>query len=862
MKIWKRIRHWQRRAEFEGGLEEEMRFHREMAGSAAFGSVAMALEDSRAVWGFGWLESVIQDVRYALRGFRKSPGFALAVVGTIGAALGLNTTAFTVVNAYALRPFAVQNPWALYNFSWYGKNGQGHRFTWAQFQDVAARKSPFADVIAGENLVADVEGRTLFGQLVSGNYFTMLGAGVAEGRPLLPRDASAPGSGAVMVISYDVWKNKFGADPNLVGKTVHLRGHAFEVVGVANPDFAGLESFPGGFWIPLTMDAAVQDGRDLLALPQPEKLKLIGRLPVGMRPETAKAAVMAWSSGFGAGLPEEQRPTGVAMQSSATTVPLTRDAMATFIPVFVAFGLVLLIACANVSNMMLARALARQREIGIRVSLGAGRARLVRQLLTESVLLAAPAAALGLGVSQVTIEGARRVVFATVPPAFSALLMLPALTPDWRVFGFILLASVVATLVFGMAPAIQTTRSRLVEANRGDFSSDYRPARLRSVLLATQVAVCSLLLIVTATVLRSQQRVTARTIGLDLNGVWDVKMAARYQARAALRLAETPGVEGIAEAWHAPLYGRDRGMALVPSGSRAAVGTGYNLVSEGYFPIFRIPILRGRGFTHAEAETDSPVAVVSESAAHQLWPGNDAIGQTVSIPKTDHKDPYFDRTPDYTEARVIGVVRDVLSGYLANRTTREGAMVYFPTNARAAHNDSILVRMSGNPRAARQRIVAALDGIAPSTYDMLNPMDDVLAMQIYPFQVVFGVAAFLGGLALVMTVSGIYGVMSYLVNQRTKEIGIRVALGAAAGDVVRMIVKQSARLALIGVAVGVAMALSIAPVFAHQLDAIHPYDAMAYGGAVLVVMAAAVAASFAPSRQAVRVDPMTALRCD
>lgn len=298
-----------------------------MAGGPAFGSVAVALEDSRAVWGFGWLESVMQDVRYALRGFRKAPGFALLVVGTIGAALGLNTTMFTVFNAYVLRPIAVHDPWALYNFIWYGKNGQGHRFTWAQYQELANRKSPFSEVIATESLQCDVEGRSMFGQLVSGNYFTMLGAGVVEGRPLLPRDASAPGAGAVMVMGYD------------------------------------------------------------------------------------------------------------------------------------------------------------------------------------------------------------------------AFFTLPSLTPDWRVFGFILLASVAATLVFGMAPAIQTTRSRLVEANRGDFSSDYRPARLRSVLLATQVAVCSLLFIVTAIVLRSQQRVTARSIGLDLNGIWDARMASKYQARAALRLAETPGVE-------------------------------------------------------------------------------------------------------------------------------------------------------------------------------------------------------------------------------------------------------------------------------------------------------------------------------
>lgn len=862
MKLWKQIRRWWRRAEFDASLAEEIHFHREMAGSAAFGNVAMALEDSRAVWGFGWLESLMQDVRYALRGFRKSPGFALAVVGTIGAALGLNTTAFTVVNAYALRPFAVRNPWGLYGFTWYAKDGQGHRFTWAQYQDLATRKSPFSSVIAGENLVADVEGRALFGQLVSGNYFTMLGVGVTEGRPLLPQDAIVAGSGAVMVISYDVWKNKFGADPNLVGKTLHLRGHAFEVVGIANPAFAGLESFPGGFWIPLTMDAAVQNDRDLLAPPQPERLKLIGRLQEKMLPETAKAALMVWANGVSGNLPGEQRPVGVMMQSSATTIPLTRDAIATFIPIFSAFGLVLLIACANVSSMMLARALARQREIGIRVSLGAGRARLVRQLLTESVLLAIPAAAMGFAVSQLTIEGARRLLFATVPAAYSGFLMFPALTPDWRVFGFILLASAGATLMFGLAPAIQTTRMRLVEANRGDFSSDYQPARLRSVLLATQVAVCSLLLIVTAIVLRSQQRVTARTIGLDLTGVWDIKMPAKYQARAAERLATTPGVEMVAAAWHAPLYGSDRRMALVPSGSRVTAPTGYNLVSAGYFPVFRIPILRGRGFTDAESEGRAPVAVISESGARRLWPGADAIGQTVWIPPAAQKDPYVDRMPDYAQARVIGVASDVLSGYLATSNDRGGAMIYFPTSARAAHNDSILVRMRGDPRAARQSIVTALDGIGPSIYDQLNPMGDVLAMQIYPFQVVFWVAAFLGGLALMMTASGIYGVLSYLVSQRTKEIGIRVALGAATGDIVRMVVKQSVRLAFTGLAFGVTLALAIAPVFAHQIQVIQPYDALAYGAAVLVVTVAAVAASFVPSRHAVRIDPARTLRCD
>ncbi|HLK67492.1 MAG TPA: ADOP family duplicated permease [Bryobacteraceae bacterium] len=860
MKIWKRIQQWKRRREFEAGLEEEIRFHHEMAGGAAFGSVAIALEDSRAVWGFGWIESVLADIRYALRSFRKSPGFALAVAGTIGAALGLNTTMFTVFNAYVLRPFAVHDPWRLYTFTWFGKNGQGHRFTFAQFQDAASRKSPFSDVIAEEGLLADVEGRTLFGELVSANYFTALGTGVFAGRPLLPGDFDASGSGAVMVLSYDAWMSRFGGDPNLVGKTVHLRGHPFQIVGITQSPFAGLASFPCGFWIPLSMYGAVDEGRITFGSPDAERLKLTGRLLPGVSTKAAESNLLAWSQGWADRMPHEKRPTAVGLFSTATAIPINRDTVLPFITVFTVFGLVLLTACANVSNMMLARAIARQREIGIRVSLGAGRARLIRQLLTESLLLALPAAVLGFALSEVTIRGARTVLFETVPPAFSRLLAIADLTPDWHVFGFILLAAIAATLVFGLVPAVQTTRSRMVEANRGDFSSDYRPSRLRSVLLVMQVAVCSLLLIITAVVLRSQNRVTARDVGLDLQGVWDIKMPEKDQATAAERLAKTAGIEVVAEAWHAPLYGTDRAMAIkLPDGRSTPIG--YNLVSAGYFSVFRIPILRGRGFTDVEAESDVPVAVISESAARHLWPGRDPIGQTLVIPASPHRDPYFDRVPKFNQAAVIGVARDAITGYLSDAAPRGKNMVYFPTHRGASNNDSILVRMSGT-RNSRQQIAATLDGIAPSLYDMINSMDDVLAMQIYPFQVVFWVTASLGGLALVMTVAGIYGVMSYLVSQRVKEIGIRLALGAASADVVRMVVQQSARLALIGLAAGAGVALAIAPLMANQIDAVKPRDPLAYGGAVLVVLAASVVAALAPSRRAVRIDPLLALRCD
>ncbi len=640
-----------------------------------------------------------------------------------------------------------------------------------------------------------------------------------------------------------------------MGRKIYIRGTPFEVVGIAGPAFSGMESLPTGLWVPLRMSSLVTDREDLFGPRHPESLHLVGRLQPGVSPETARSVLLAWARGFAPGA------IGVTMVSRATSVPLNRDAIVTFIPIFAAFAMVLMIACANVSNMMLARALARQREIAIRVSLGAGRARLVRQLLTESALLALPAAAAGFLISEITIEGARRLLFATVPDAFRRILALEDLSPDWRVFAFILAASVVTALLFGLVPAIQTTRSRLVEANRGDFSSDHRPARLRNLLVVAQVAVCALLLICTAIVLRSQARVTGLNTGLDIHGVWDVRTIARYQARVASTLANQPGVEAIAAAWRVPLYGSSRGIAVIPSGRSDSIAVSYSLVSRGYFSVFRIPVLRGREFSNAESEAEAPVAIVSESAARLLWPNQNPIGQSLGIPApATAPDPVFARFPGLTGARVIGIVGDSVSGLLERSALK--SFVYFPTHAGVAGNDSVLVRMNGPQGPTRRRIETALDRIAPGLADFINPMDDVLAFQIYPFRVTAWVAGFLAGVALLMTVSGIYGVMSYLVSQRRKEIGIRVALGASAWHVVRMVVRQSAWLAAIGAALGAALALAVSPIFAHQLEAIQPYDWAPYVATALVVLIAAVAASYAPAKRAVTIDPVRTLRCD
>jgi hypothetical protein len=271
-----------RRARFEAELEEEVRLHRELSGKAAFGSVALALEQSREVWGLAWLESWKQDVTYALRGLRRSPAFALGVIAAIGLALGLNTTLFTVFNAYVLRPYAVHDPYRLYGFQRYAKTGNGRNFTRAQFEDIRQRETGFSDVLASMGTWAQLEGRTFQGQMVSENYFSMLGVRMALGRPL-----TVTGDAAVLVLGYDAWSSRFGADPAVVGRKVYVRGKPFEVVGVMGPEFAGLDEIPAGFWVPLAAAPFILDGTDPLGPESAAWLQLIGRLRPGVTADGA-----------------------------------------------------------------------------------------------------------------------------------------------------------------------------------------------------------------------------------------------------------------------------------------------------------------------------------------------------------------------------------------------------------------------------------------------------------------------------------------------------------------------------------------------------------------------------------------------
>jgi predicted permease len=851
MRLWNRLRYWARRHQFEADLAEEIRIHREMereyhaAGGEGrfFGSEALALEQSREAWGFAWLDVLLQDVRYAWRGIRKAPGFALTVVGTIGLGLGVNAAMFTVFNTCVFRTIPVYDPHNLYEVWWVSKNGEWNA-TWSQFQALRRENTVFTDVAVYTRLFTPLEGRPAVGQTVSVNYFTLLAPGVQLGRLIEPGDIG------VVVLSYNEWQNSFGADPNILGRKLHLRGQPLEVIGVTTPGFGGIGDMGLDFWVAATPPPTGTD---------PSVYRTLCRLKPGITREGARSAVLSWAKANTAAQPAERKARNAEIVSRATGIEFSPEMLAALSPIFAAFGLVLAIACANVSNMMLARALSRQREIAIRVSLGAGRTRLVCQLLTESLLLAIPAAAAGIAISQATLRFGVWLMLHTLPPALARVVRVPATETDWRVVSFALLAAVAAALLFGLVPALQTTRSRLVEANRGDFSSDYRPSRLRNVLVAGQVAVCAVLLICSGVALRGQHRVSGQDIRIRTEGVFQLVLSKGLRPAGVERLRAAPGIETVAAVWRAPISNELVKLATIPSGGKAEVPAGYNFVSPEYFSLLRIPVLRGRLFTHDEAKAGDAVVVISNATAQRFWPGQEPLGKVIDIPQKRQADRRSDRLPAYSSARVIGVVGDVITGFAA--TTVDASCLYFPALA-GARQESLMVSVYHGKAAGRRDIQSALDQISPELADQINPLDEIHEAMIYPFRISFWIAGFLGGLAILLTVSGIYGVLSYLVGQRTKEIGIRMALGAGSGAVVRLVVSQSMRLVVLGATVGVVLAWLVAPFFANHVEAIQPYDITAYLGAIAVIALAALGASFQPATKAATVDPLSALRCD
>ena len=787
---------------------------------------------------------MLQDIRYALRGLVRARGFGLIVIGTIGLALGLNTTMFTVFNAFVLRPLAVHDPFSLYEFQWTTKSGGEHRFTLAEFEEFRARNPAFADAFGYEIVFATVDGQSMLGQRVTANYFTLLGVDTALGRPFVAGDAG----NAVIVLSHSAWESRFGSNPQILGKRIALLGNSYTVIGIARPEFNGTTQAAPYFWVPLATSAQ----------PPPRWIRIIGRLKPGLTARQARAALMVWARQSTADRPESEKAAGIYLESAATTLPITPAMMAGFAPILMAFALVLAIACANVANMMLARGMARQREIGVRLSLGANRLRLVRQLMTESLLLALPAAAVGYAISRLTIRFGTEALFASMPAALRGLGRFDTIAPDHRVFFFILAAAAASTLIFGLVPALQATRPELTSATRGDFSASFRPSRLRNGLVSSQVTVCVLLLIVSGILLRGGHQLEERDVRLATRGVLDVELQQVSPSRVTDHLAQEPWVDSVATAYRPPLSGAPSQVPISPNaGSRSRVS--YNFVSPEYFGVFRIPVIRGRNFTADEADSEAAVVIVSEATARRFWPNQNALGQSVFI-EPDARIDAGKKLPGFHAARVVGIAGDVISGMVTDGL--DSAYLYFPTGPRGGQNASLLVRVKANPDVARRSMDTLLTSIIPGGVRLLTPMDQLLALQLFPFRVTFWISGFLGSLALLLTLSGIYGVLSYLVSQRTKEIGIRMALGATRAAVIRIVLSQSMKMAVIGVSIGGVLAIGVSWLCASLVEGINVFDATAYAGGIVCALIGALAAAYVPSRRAAAVDPASTLRSE
>ena len=845
------------------------------AARRAFGNVAAVQERFHEASRWTWLEQVAQDLRYAARGLRHSPAFVATSVLTLAVGLGLVTVVFTVFNAYVLRPFPVRDPSSLYQIGWRSQEASGGALRWRDYQELRERRDLFDAVIGETARPVSSKGRPLIAALVSDNYFETLGPGMLLGRPLWRMEAGEGGTPPV-VLSRQAWTRLFGADPAVIGREMDINGRPFVIAGVLR-EFIGLDDWPRDVWLPLAAYAALA-APDLIGANQPRAIGIGARLRPGVTAAQAQSAITA-AMAVMVDRKDDVRAE-VSLQTSSN--PLSLRLLALLAPVFVAFGLVLVTACANVSNVMLARAIGRHREIAVRLSLGASRGRVVRQLLTEGLLIAVGAGFVGLALAACLLRATTVMFFRTLPPSAAAIVRLVPIDIDHRVFLFALGTAACATVLFALMPALQASRLSLTDALHGQGGNARRGSMLRGALVTGQVAVSLVLVVVALTLARNGAAVGAIVLGYETRGVISVNVP-RQQAglvpRLASVLASDARVAEVAVTARNPLFVRSRTIAAAPE-QGAVAATRYTFVSPEYFSILRIPIARGRGFRPAEASVAAPVAIVSAATAAAFWPGEDPIGRTIRIERPDSAAPArrrvrsfasalrsasrpVDDLPGYSHVTVVGTVKDVVSGMMVDGP--DSGHIYLPISPASPHAVALLVRGRSDrdfdPEAQQQLFQQVTAD--PQVLEAL-PLDERRALQMYPLLAISWIGSLLGIVALVLSISGLYGVLVYLLSQRTREIGIRMALGATAGAVMRLVMQQSARLAGLGAILGVLAALGVMKVLsaAIQLEAVSILDFAAFAGGLGLVMAATALAAYYPARRATRVDPAQTLRAD
>ncbi|MGH9239795.1 MAG: ABC transporter permease [Vicinamibacterales bacterium] len=804
-----------------------------------------------------WLDSLVQDVRYTARTLWRAPLFAATVVLTIGLGLGLAGSAFAIFNAYLFRPVDLPNPRALHLLIWETEAARRQRFRLTDYEALRPEASRFAELTATQSAAYREDAVTTPGLLVTGNYFELIGARPALGRLLRPDDAAARGTKPVVVLTYNAWRSRYGANPAIVGQLVQLGRQRFEVVGVAQPgaNLAGQELV--SFYAPLTM-AGTFGGDDPWSESGPASLVVIARL----RPDVSAASMQPWLESWLRQRfppPSDAAPAEVRLDSLATRLPLDGDAVAMLTIIMSIFGLVLLVATANITNLMLARALSRQAEIVVRLALGAGRWRVVRQLIVESLMLAMPAAAAGLAFVTVVARVLPSVLVASwpagAPPVENRLV---PLDPDVRVIAFLAAAAVVSAVLIMLAPAGRLTSVRLVSASRGQASSDARGSRLRSGLVALQIGACVLFLVAALGLVDQSSRLANPPLDLAYDQVSILQADLAVRAKVAARLPLEAAVQQVAVSWRPPLGFSLRNTAVTASASNITAEVGYTGVSAEYFPLFDIRIVRGRSFTPSEAAARAAVVVVSQATAQALWPGLDPLGQTLDLTASSARRP--DRALPRGRVQVIGVAEDVANGSMTDGI--DVSCVYFPIDARGPEDMTLLVRARSDDAAAlRTAATAAVNDVAPDAPFRLMSMRSMVAEGAWGFRILSAVASLLGFIGLLFAYSGTHAVVSFLVAQRTREFGVRMALGASGGRIVWEMLTQTSRTAAIGLVAGVAVAAGLLRLLAASAPLLE-FGVRPFAIGAAVVLGATMVAALVPLRAAARIDPVEALRAE
>lgn len=806
------------------------------------------------------LTNILNDLRYSLRAMLKHRNFTTAAVLTLALGIGLNTSIFTVLYSLALRPLPVKEPDRVVNVyqvlgGEFDRQVEGNvsLFSYPEYLNYRDRVAGLSGLAASKGVRLSLGVNTverINGLMVTDNYFSLLGGGSAAGRTFVDKECQTALQCPVAVLSYGFWQRRFASDPSVIGTSLTLNRRSFTVVGVAARDFHGAEMNIPDVWIPLTMQPAVMPDNRFLELPNCSWLNVLGRLKDDSSLPQVQAQMQLVASQMDHEYPGRKTTINVMPGSYLNSPEVRSEGLPIAMLVMAVVGLVLLIACANVSNLMLARAAARRKEIAVRLALGASRWRLIRLLLTESVLLAVLGGLAGL------------VLSVLLPPILLSLIPEAGIDVDFKpnatVFAYMFLISLITGVVFGLAPAIESTKTDLTSALKSSLKSTrISLPRLRNLLVIGQVAVSLVLLMGAGLLVSVLLRAQSTDVGFDKKNLvvvsvdlstpdYDEARAATLYAQLSERLKNLPGIKSVSIAEVVPFSGR-RDVPIDVDGYGSSVGVGENVVSSEYFQTLGVPLRRGREFTEEDARSGVSPVIISQSMAKRFWPIGDPIGQRF-------------KDSEGTSHEIIGVVADISSRAVGSI---DGPVFYKPATLAKLTGHSFLLRTNENQRGVVSPVSAAREVILSLDRDVsvsVESLEENVRRMLEPARVGAWFSGSISLLALLIAATGIYGMLSYLVVERTSEIGIRMALGAPRRNVLLLIVSDGMKLAGIGTAIGLIGAVVLTKLMSSMLFGIAGTDALTFAAVSIGSLAVALLACYLPARRATKVDPLVALR--